>query len=383
MHSFKSYTVYQNKLLEKISDVSYLYEALSPASKQEILTMLDGINDDQVMDIKNAILKKAISYKMNVFVEKIGPRFKSNYINYLENIIHVSKTDPIEKILFIDLIMDDTNKIGKEIFTKPSHGHLEDLISKKILKNKCYQDLKKKIFDYKTQGIGKGEFFLALFCKNGQLKNGRVGGDIIVDNWKVEVKASNNPKLVQGGSPGSAMVPGSTTTVVSGSEVYKVNKELISKVEEKYGKEKYNTEIANANIFRLYPKKSKNEGGDWFWMFFQKLKKDNSKEALELMTWYLSKMFKDNNINNLPKNVLNALGSRTNIPKAFSGYVFDRYKQYTDFDSLICVNEHTWNFANSVSGGSGYSKKILNDGPDISFGNGRTSIFASMGIGVA
>ena len=101
MHSFKSYTVYQNKLLEKISDVSYLYEALSPASKQEILTMLDGINDDQVMDIKNAILKKAISYKMNVFVEKIGPRFKSNYINYLENIIHVSKTDPIEKILFI------------------------------------------------------------------------------------------------------------------------------------------------------------------------------------------------------------------------------------------------------------------------------------------
>ena len=375
MHSFKSYTIYQSKLLEKISDVSYLYEGVSPSLKKEILDLISNIEDEsELIRVKNVLTRKYVIEKLDVY-KKYTP-LNNREIKYIENAIISSIADTNSKIELIDLLLDDKQKIDKSLFNKMNHGSIDKLVPQKIRNNDCFKNIYNDIFNFTSQsaaGLGKGELLFLLIGKNAyKPKSTGSGkkGDVVIDGIHVEVKA--------GGT-----IHAGNTSVAKGA-VTKYNTDIVA-----YAKTKgYDTTGAEPLYFKLAPGKKKSKysvGGDWFWMFLKKLKKDNASEALKIMTNYLQKLYnnKSNEISILAKETLQALGDREKISKIFKTYVFNKYKEHEGFDSLICLDFKRNIYAVSTDGDKNFSNKVYVGIPNTSRGKSTYAIpDGAMGIGL-
>ncbi len=331
--------------------------------RQQIDVLLGKIEDDEsLIQVKNALLKKYITEKLEEF-EKFS-WYVGGAKNLFDNLIYASKQDTTTKMAFIDALLDDSTKFGGEVFTEPGTRSIIGLVPGRIRKNPLFIEMKDKLFNYNEQGasgVGKGELFLLMFGRNTKKPSSRgadAKGDVQIDGWNIEVKDS-----------GGDIHAGKEDGMGAADAVYSFNAKLLKDAK----KEGFATTWeqdghavkADPYQFRLVAGTVKTtRGGDWFWRY---LTNDipggtndlNPAFAKGFVIDYLQKVYYKMNRTDATRigaQVYKALGDKTKMnavmQKYLTPWVFDSYKRVEGFDSLIVMKPDRSMFANIVDGDS-------------------------------
>ena len=329
--------------------------------RQQIDVLLNRIeDDDDLVQVKNALLKKYITQKLEEF--KKFSWYEGGAKNLIDNLIYASKQDTTVKMAFIDALLDDSTKFGGEVFTDPGTRSLLTLVPGRIRNNPLFIEMYEKIINYNQQGaagVGKGELFLMMFGKDSKKPSSRGGGkkgDVQIDGWNIEVKDS-----------GGDIHAGKEDGFAAADEVYSFNAKLLKDAK----KEGFATTWeqdgqaikADPAQFRLVAGTVKTtRGGDWFWRY---LTNDipggtndlNPAYAKGFVIDYLQKVYYKMNRTDATRigaQVYKALGNKAKMnavmQKYLTPWVFNSYKRAEGFDSLMVMKPDRSMFANIVDG---------------------------------
>jgi len=329
--------------------------------RQQIDVLLNRIeDDDDLVQVKNALLKKYITQKLEEF--KKFSWYEGGAKNLIDNLIYASKQDTTVKMAFIDALLDDSTKFGGEVFTDPGTRSLLKLVPGRIRNNPLFIEMYEKIINYNQQGaagVGKGELFLMMFGKDSKKPSSRGGGkkgDVQIDGWNIEVKDS-----------GGDIHAGKEDGFAAADEVYSFNAKLLKDAK----KEGFATTWeqdgqaikADPAQFRLVAGTVKTtRGGDWFWRY---LTNDipggtndlNPAYAKGFVIDYLQKVYYKMNRTDATRigaQVYKALGNKAKMnavmQKYLTPWVFNSYKRAEGFDSLMVMKPDRSMFANIVDG---------------------------------
>lgn len=329
--------------------------------RQQIDVLLNRIEDDEsLIQVKNALLKKYITEKLDEF--KKFSWYEGGAKNLIDNLIYASKQDTTVKMAFIDALLDDSTKFGGEVFTQAGTRGMLKLVPGRVRKNPLFVEMYERIINYNEQsanGVGKGELFLLMFGKDSKKPSSRgegAKGDVQIDGWNIEVKDS-----------GGVIHAGKEDGLAAASEVFKFNGDLLKDAKkegfattwEQDGK----TVKADPGQFRLIPGKMKStRGGDWFWRYLTNnipggTNDLNPAYAKGFVIDYMQMVYYKMNradATRIGAQVYKALGNAAAfdavMQKYLTPWVFDSYKRVEGFDSLIVMSKDRSTFANIVDG---------------------------------
>ena len=329
--------------------------------RQQIDVLLGKIEDDEdLVQVKNALLKKYITQKLEEFTKFSWYEGGAN--NLVDNLIYASKQDTTVKMAFIDALLDDSTKFGGEVFTESGKRGMLKLVPGRIRKNPLFTEMYEKIINYNEQsanGVGKGELFLLMFGKDSKKPSSRgegAKGDVQIDGWNIEVKDS-----------GGVIHAGKEDGLAAASEVFKFNGDLLKDAKKEGFAPTWEQDgkavKADPAQFRLIPGKMKStRGGDWFWRY---LTNDipggtndlNPTYAKGFVIDYMQMVYYKMNradATRIGAQVYKALGNADKMDAVMQKYltpwVFDSYKRVEGFDSLIVMSKDRSMFANIVDG---------------------------------
>jgi len=359
--------------------------------RQQIDVLLNRIEDDEsLIQVKNALLKKYITEKLDEF--KKFSWYEGGAKNLIDNLIYASKQDTTVKMAFIDALLDDSTKFGGEVFTQAGTRGMLKLVPGRVRKNPLFVEMYEKIINYNEQsanGVGKGELFLLMFGKDSKKPSSRgegAKGDVQIDGWSIEVKDS-----------GGDIHAGKEDGLAAASTVYDFNTRLLKDAKKEGFAttwEQDGTVVkADPAQFRLVAGRTKStRGGDWFWRY---LTNDipggtndlNPAYAKGFVIDYMQEVYYKMNRKDATRigaQVYKALGDPVKMDAVMQKYltpwVFDSYKRVEGFDSLLVMKKDRSMFANIVDGDdipSGVKFKV----PQISKGKSTYAVpSGSMGI---
>jgi len=311
MIDFTTFSTYERQLHEAAGDpkrIETIIDTIRSSENPQLISAIEGL-----------IREKELSQRIDAIWEERG--FGTRMAKYKEpfkSLILSSKTSLKSKIELLFNLRKQSQTLDATKLKTNTSGEILDLVPQKLKNNETFDQTYKRMItgdSFRGKGIGPGEFFLALFGKNGDIIDGK--GDVVLDGFYVEVK----------GSGGGSIKPGTENRHRVADQLRAEMAKLLK------------VDLDRSNKLHVHNTKSN---------FVTAMKKKSVKERTTILQDYLKKMYpvwKSNEIDAVAKDIANNIGTKDAL-KVIGQTILKKYQDKDKFDSIMFISSDGSKFSN-------------------------------------